>query len=561
MSYSSWTSGTTTLVCLGVLGLLSHRLYFIHGEHHLKGPQYVTAWGLFVAIAVYYLVSVGHDILWPIFAANVAFFCPLYASIVVYRVFEHPLRHFDGPPLAAASKLWHFAHMFTTPNHLFLDNIVRKYGDFVRTGPQELTVVHPGIWDALSSRDNTCIKAPWYDMLYPYVSLNSIRGKEGYRTRRRLWDEALRISKSYLPEEDSCIERFATLLHQQVEASSGRVLNMKSLFTDFSFDVMGDIAFGRSFSLLKGSNDATPEESHDAPELISQGMSMLRFFTPIPWIARICFGLAPYVPVITQKWNRALGWAAEVCDDRIKRDVGNGTDAFSRFIAAASVDGTGKSFDRLALYGDAFAITVAGSHSTAATLTMMFFELARHPDVQDQVRTEVLSASYDGEAKGGVDRVAVRYPLLDACITETLRLYPVVPTGGIRQTVNTGMHIGDKYIPPHTIIVAPRWTLGRLESAFERPNEFIPERWTSKPQLVKDARPYNGFGIGQHSCPGKKLGLAEVRCVAARLLASFEFAHAESDPTKTRTIDDLQDSFTAAPGDLELVFKPLVNQP
>jgi cytochrome P450 len=62
-------------------------------------------------------------------------------------------------------------------------------------------------------------------------------------------------------------------------------------------------------------------------------------------------------------------------------------------------------------------------------------------------------------------------------------------------------------------------------------------------------------------CPGKKLGLAEVRCVAAKLLTKFEFAHAETGVNQTRTIDDLQDSFTAAPGDLTLIFKPLANQP
>jgi len=267
-----------------------------------------------------------------------------------------------------------------------------------------------------------------------------------------------------LPEDDSCIERLATLLVQQVQASTGKAVDIKTLFTNFSFDVMGEIAFGRSFFLLRGSEGAVSEKSHDAPDLISQGMSMLRFFTPIPWIGRLCFALAPYVPIITQKWNRALGWAAEVCNERIERNVSYGADAFSRFIAAASIDDTGKSLDRLALYGDAFAITVAGSHSTAAVLTMLFFELARNPDIQNQVRKEILAARYDSKTGAKVDRLAERYPFLDACINETLRLYPVVPTGGIRQTVATGVHVGGRYIPPHTVIVAPRWTLGRRET-------------------------------------------------------------------------------------------------
>jgi len=134
MSDSSSTSATTALVCLAVSGILCHRLYFIRGEHHLRGPQYVATWALAMLAAASYMAFIKTDILKPLLLANIAFFGPLYGSIVVYRVFEHPLRHFDGPRLAAVSKIWHFAHMFTTPNHLFLDEIIKKYGDFVRTG-------------------------------------------------------------------------------------------------------------------------------------------------------------------------------------------------------------------------------------------------------------------------------------------------------------------------------------------------------------------------------------------------------------------------------------------
>jgi tryprostatin B 6-hydroxylase len=305
-------------------------------------------------------------------------------------------------------------------------------------------------------------------------------------------------------------------------------MNVTTLFSHFSFDVMGEIAFSRSFSLLQNRAAAIPKESYDAPTLISQGMSMLRFFTPVPWVARLCFVLAPYMPIITQKWNRALNWAAKVCDDRLERSVGSDqyADAFSRFIHSSYVEDDRRSFDRLALYGDAFAITVAGSHSTAATLTMLCFELARHPEAQQQARNELLAAHYHGGIDNEVDGPpSERYPFLDSCIKETLRLYPVVPTGGIRQTVAKGIHVGGRWIPPQTVIVAPRWTLGRrkdpilvskfesykspfcrltynlVECAFDKPNEFIPERWTSKQHMVKNARVFNAFGIGSSLSP------------------------------------------------------------
>lgn len=267
--------------------------------------------------------------------------------------------------------------------------------------------------------------------------------------------------------------------------------------------------------------------------------------------------MALYLPKIAQKWNEALEWSSKICDSRLEREgeLSQHKDAFSRFIRAARAADDAKSLDRLALYGDAFSITVAGSHTVGTTLTMLFFELARHPDAQRHVREEIHSVGYHGEInEEAADYPDEKYPFLNACINETLRLYPGVPTGGIRQTTERGMHIGDRWIPPYTMIVTPRWTLGRLETAFELPDQFIPERWTSKTYLVKDARAFNGFGFGQHICPGKQLGLAEVRLVAIKLLKQFQFDFPSTQRHTSRTADLLQDSFTLTPGDLELVF-------
>lgn len=60
-------------------------------------------------------------------------------------------------------------------------------------GPGELTVFHPGVFDAIGGAGTPCIKAPWYDMLYPMVAINSVREKNGYAHRRKVWDTALNL--------------------------------------------------------------------------------------------------------------------------------------------------------------------------------------------------------------------------------------------------------------------------------------------------------------------------------------------------------------------------------
>jgi cytochrome P450 family 628 len=266
------------------------------------------------------------------------------------------------------------------------------------------------------------------------------------------------------------------LFIHQLEKAVGHVVNLKTWSLYYTFDIMGALAFGRSFGFTAGL-DYNKTEAGDAPALIAQGMSMLRFFTPIPWLAHIVHSFAPYVPILSKKWNEAVNWASDACEERIQRETRKNTepssaknrvDAFTRFIASAVRDADSSSLNRDSLCGDAFSFTVAGSHSTAATLTVICYELSRDPSLQRELRAEVMDVGVMERTRQGAEIEKVlnidslrHLRLLDACINEALRLYPVVPTGGIRQTVDTGLKIGETWIPPRTIIVTPRWTIGR----------------------------------------------------------------------------------------------------
>ncbi|KAH7034608.1 cytochrome P450 [Microdochium trichocladiopsis] len=611
-----------------VTGIASHRLYFKHGEHHMQATFYIQCWMLITATL--WLAFTGLNLIRnpseavpatrTTIAINAAFFAGLYASVLIYRTVEHPLHHFPGPKLAKVSKLWHLVHVLRKQNHVFLDDLHGKYGRIVRTGPQELTVFDPDVFRAISGPGTTCIKAPWYDMLHPYVAVNSIRPKKGYAARRKHWDEALGVSSANVTAKTERVQQLVQQFLAQLDHAAGKPLNATKWFYHFAFDVMGDVAFGQTFFLIpnlarSGTGQASittkktskkqeghlgsqqserngkplVPEPHFAPDLISQGMSMLRFFTPVPWLGLIIAASAPYVPFVSDVWNRALGWAGAMCDARLSReqdpyrgqdnqsnssapehkpacaDRSLAEDAFSQFIRSARSDhpeASSSSLNRNALVGDVFSITVAGSHTTAQVLTMLFFELARRPGIQEVLRREVTSfAASERDFPSTSNIKETTY--LDGCINESLRLYPPVPSGGIRQTVDKGVYIGDTWIPPSTVIVAPRWTIGRLESAFVDASEFMPERWTTRPELVKNAQAFNAFATGRHACPGKQFGLLEIRLVARMILSKFRIRMAPSDdgdssaPDSYPVVKGMVDAFTATPGDLRVVFEKL----
>ncbi|TXC06108.1 hypothetical protein FocTR4_00009479, partial [Fusarium oxysporum f. sp. cubense] len=67
----------------------------------------------------------------------------------------------------------------------------------------------------------------------------------------------------------------------------------------------------------------------------------------------------------------------------------------------------------------------------------------------------------------------------------------------------------------------PPYTLNRDERCFARPNDFIPERWITQPELVCDALAFAPFSTSCYSYAGKQVGLLEVRHVLLQIISKF----------------------------------------
>lgn len=142
------------VLTLGALGIVTHRLYFIRGEHHLQAPTYLKLWMLSSAalISTIFVAEVHElganasqaalDTFRTFGLLGLFYFGPLFTSIVVYRLFEHRLRHFKGPRLAAVSKFWHLWKVLFTSNNDLLDQLYHKYGKIIRTGMRQESVRH-----------------------------------------------------------------------------------------------------------------------------------------------------------------------------------------------------------------------------------------------------------------------------------------------------------------------------------------------------------------------------------------------------------------------------------
>ena len=200
-------------------------------------------------------------------------------------------------------------------------------------------------------------------------------------------------------------------------------------------------------------------------------------------------------------------------------------------------------------------------------MTFLFHFLAKFPQYQEQIYGE-LSRISDITDLQSVQALAS----IKSIIFETLRLYPAVSTQGVRITTNLGLTVAGRYIPPHTTVVTPRWNIVRrekkdnpsarrrvdysflVECAFENARDFIPERWTTRPEMIRDKRAFAPFSQGRYSCVGQALAMKELSYVVARIVSKYEIGFAPGEDG-VAVWKEMKDEFTIKPGKLDLFFK------
>jgi len=216
----------------------------------------------------------------------------IFASMVVYRKYFHRLRNFPGPWIAGVTKFWHIYQCLDSKNHLLLQRSHQQYGTFIRTGPEELTIIHPEVPPAVDGAENSCTKAVWYDFLLPEVALTTTRSKPDHDKRRRIWDHGF-SAKALATYEERVIE-YAECLERRIAqmAAKNHPVNFTTLFYWFTFDVMGEFAFAKSFKMLQD------EQWHIAVVMLRKAMRLLGPLCPVPWLAQIGFYIVPWMYLV-----------------------------------------------------------------------------------------------------------------------------------------------------------------------------------------------------------------------------------------------------------------------
>ncbi|KAF5987673.1 pisatin demethylase cytochrome P450 [Fusarium coicis] len=325
-------------------------------------------------------------------------------------------------------------------------------------------------------------KGPWYNIEQPAISLQMSRDKNDHARRRRAWDRA--FSSKALRDYEPRVVKYTSQLLDRLVQTQDIPIDIAKWFKFYSFDTMGDLAFGQSFNML------IDGAKHPFMTLVESHMAMAGAFSQLIWMFPL-FRAMPLLgreDAIFQKWLEIKVRHQE----QNKSDLPN---IFSWLLEDYKSQLHPKEQDWLNLQADMQLIAVAGSDTTSVTLTCLFHLLATNKDACVRLQEEIdnLFSSFSQPIHSSFSKLTY----LQACIDETLRLFPPVPSGLQRMTPAEGLRVGDIFIPGDTIVTVPSYTLYRDERYFTSPDDFVPERWTTKPEMVKNESVFAPFSVGK----------------------------------------------------------------
>ncbi|XP_059503569.1 sterol 26-hydroxylase, mitochondrial-like [Stegostoma tigrinum] len=347
--------------------------------------------------------------------------------------------------------------------------------------------------------------------------LITAEGEEWYRLRALLNKRMLKPQDATLYQ--GVINEVATDFInriQRLRSASGSgvmVHNITQELQKYTFEVIAAILFEIRLGCLQ---EKVPEETQ---KFINSVMTMFRALGYCELLPKWTKNWLPFWKQYLRAWDNMFDFAIKAVDRKMVQiqelmDAGHSVEGQYLTHLLAS-----EQMNQSEMYSSITELLLAGVDTTANTLSWALYSLAKNPEIQESIFTEIWS-SCPGE-KIPTPQDLSKMSLLRAVIKETLRLYPVVPSG--YRTLNKDIVLGGYHIPQNTTFVLCHYAMSHSEQNFPSPHLFKPERWVRGADKLQH-HPFSSmpFGYGVRGCPGRRIAELEMQLIMARLLKQFQ---------------------------------------
>jgi cytochrome P450 len=205
-------------------------------------------------------------------------------------------------------------------------------------------------------------------------------------------------------------------------------------------------------------------------------------------------------------FGRALDELDEVIYEELARrravsDLAERRDILSLLLQARDEDG--RAMTDVELRDELVTLLLAGHETTATSVAWAVERLVRHPDKLSRLVAEIDEGESE-EYLGGV-------------VSETLRVRPVVPI--VARRLQEDFELGGYRLAAGTTVAPSIYLTNRNPRIYERPDEFLPERFLESPPETFSWIP---FGGGIRRCIGASFATLEMKLMLRTILAELE---------------------------------------
>ncbi|KUJ13243.1 benzoate 4-monooxygenase cytochrome P450 [Mollisia scopiformis] len=459
---------------------------------------------------------------------------------VVYNLYFSPLAKFPGPFWAKVSALPNFYHAMTGYRHIWLWQCHQVYGNVFRFHPNGVLSTSPNAYPIIYGAKANVKKGKFYEVWPRNVqNLNTLStvDKEVHARKRRILngvfsEKAVRAAESFIIRH---VDRWCELLVDNTSSGWSEPQNMTTLAESLTFDIMGDLSFGKSFEI----KEKKENPFKIIPHTISGYMQFIYPITQSPmlnlWVWLKPRGLDNIFQHLTPKEVRdyydfvdanVLERTKEEEEAQLKAlDEENVRKDMFHYLFTAKNPETGEAaLSPEELNGEANLLIIAGADTTSTALCSFFFYISRSSLAYNKVVRE-MRETFDSvdEITGGTKLSSCQY--LRACLDEAMRMTPAGPSEMIREVLPGGIEVDGKFIPGGVMIGIAHWAILHSEEVYGDPSVYRPERWivdeatgVTAEDVALAQSAFQPFSMGFGNCVGQKLAILELLITIGRTL-------------------------------------------
>ncbi|KAL6901429.1 cytochrome P450 [Trichoderma evansii] len=427
-------------------------------------------------------------------------------AYLLFYVLRDPLSKVPGP--------WYTKGNRASYQH----SLHQKYGPVVRLAPNEVAVTNIEAVKKIYNARETFRKSSWYqDLSVTSENVFNTSRTELHRRLRRLLSGSMSETSlaAVAPQVQTTIDLMVKRVGEEMEHRGAADVIKWFLF--MATDIIGELSFGESFRALE-----IGEHTSYTKDLAELGyLGAVRSAFP-----RI-IAMAKYLPI--SYFRRPLRGTKNMiryADESIARyrtllDSDPTSVKWTLFTKVFQDHGKEEGLSPVELRGNASAYIVAGSDSTAVSLTYLVWSVCRDPKVKAALLAELRTLPADFTI---ADLRDMSY--LNAVIDETLRLYSGIQSALPRWVPDSGDNLAGYWLPGGTTVCTQAYSMHRNPDVFPHPDVFDLSRWDMPTKEMKDS--FMPFGSGARICIGLHLALMELRYGAARFFLTFPEAKMSS---------------------------------